>query len=130
MRLPNQDKAIELVWHSVYQETDNPPEIHWVENLNCYDMRGYFEGRSPTAVADSGKCVAGTYWSDWNWIDLAHHSDVFSETAFSHELLHAHLKHLSGSGDGGHTRPEWGTSQGRESDIWDFAQEILTANAL
>jgi hypothetical protein len=128
--LPNQDKAIQLVWHEVFQEADSPPDIYWVETLNCHDMEGYFQGRAPTAVVESGKCVAGAYWPDWNWIDLAHNSDVFSETAFTHELLHAHLRHLFGSGDGEHSRPEWGTSQGRTPDIWDFGQETLIVNAL
>lgn len=129
-KIPNQDKAIDLVWYGVFQELESPPEIHWIEDLNCHDMEGYFEGRGPGVVADSGLCVAGAYWSEWNWIDLAHYSDLFSEMAFTHELLHAHLKRLFGNGDGAHTRPEWGGSQGRAPDLWDFGQETLIVNAL
>ena len=128
--IPNQDKALQLVWYGVYQETDDPPDIYWVEKLNCFDMKGYYRGGAPTAVVDSGQCVGGAYWSDWQWIDLAHNSDVFSETAFSHELLHAHLKRLLGNGNGEHTLPEWGSSQGKPENLWDFAQQTLIANGL
>ena len=129
-KLPNQDQAIRSVWYEVYQETDDPPAIYWVDTLNCHNQEAYYQGRIPGSVSNSGLCIAGAYWSFQHWIDLAHNSDIFSETAFSHELLHAHLYHLNGSGDGGHTLPEWGSSQGKPANLWDYAQETLIANGL
>jgi hypothetical protein len=128
--LPNQGKAVGLVWTDVYQEKNDAPSINWIETLNCHDMDGYYKGEYPTAIADSGRCIGGAYWGYENWIDLAHNSNVFSETSISHELLHAHLEHLYGDGDGGHIRPEWGGSQGRPENLWDYAQQTLVANEL
>ncbi len=92
-----QERAVDIIWHSVYGQSDPVPKIRWItgKSLDCNDGRGFtaFElnpdydlgADSPVAVT---VCVEGYTFSAKEVLVAWHGEDSYSQTTIAHELWH------------------------------------------
>jgi hypothetical protein len=106
---PDQAEATKIVWVQQYGVIGHdPPAVQWIGQavLNCYDNKGW-----TVEVGDAGTplCLAGLFHGD-DWLAQVAwppRNELFSTTAFAHELCHA-LMWLQSDGldpDPDHTGP-------------------------
>ena len=83
---PRQDDALRVVWNDVFQRSDPPPEVRWVEGtcLTCKDPNSGRPGFETSDGCREGWTILPTAvqvaWRD---------DDRYSTTTLAHELLHA-----------------------------------------
>lgn len=85
-----QERAVDIIWHSVYMQDDPVPRIRWIsgKQLNCNNGRGFStieldENDYPISV-----CVEGFTFSTREVLVSWHGEDSYSQTAIAHELWH------------------------------------------
>lgn len=139
--MPDQDKALHLVWDDIYEARAHTPTLYWVhqKDLNCYPVdgvfMGFYRGDEPYAsgVHQHDHCVGGVTWSPCfeSWIaapDVLFKGASFDyhDGAFAHELYHSvlWLRNYK-DGDGGHTEAGW-----QPGGIVDQANDFLSQNGL
>jgi hypothetical protein len=130
---PNQDKAVGLVWYTLYGNTRTPPSVSWVhpENFDCYPTAdgtflsfyiGQYDFSAP--IRDFNHCVSGVTWlpqyTCWVGIDQTLH-----QSALAHELFHASLWSRGGDGDPDHKNSGWAAG-----GIVELANNALKENGL
>ncbi len=115
-QLPNQTLASDLVWKVAYGEQINdPPRIQWIfqEKLNCGQstagqFRGFFVDNHYGDLPDSGTCVGGATWDQYNVSQIAWYDGAtFSTTSIAHEYYHMDRLYMTGDPDGTHSGPGW-----------------------
>ncbi len=100
---PNQEVITSLIWNQGYQQSNEPPEILWVEKdlLNC-------TGKSDTSKNDGwrvkGKCVDGrTYVGDYiTQIAYPNSTNTWANLSIVHEFCHIWAEKLTGDQDANH----------------------------
>lgn len=106
-RISGQDEAEIIVWNQFYNETRPIPETRWIyqTDLNCKNVDGQYIG---FISGWTNECVGGLSYTNLIVVALPDYYKI-SQTAFAHELLHAHLVYEYHVSDPYHKRPEWGT---------------------
>lgn len=105
----DQRHAEQIVWRDVFMEKVPPPLVYWrfQESLECGpDAHGQNRGFKPWWNEPEFDCVAGVYLGSYTIVALPDRYKL-SDTAYAHELLHAHLFNTKGDGNGKHDWPEW-----------------------
>ena len=107
--LPNQCAAEQMIWRDILGETGPAPPVAWVDET-CNNQPGFEWG---------GRCLWGVHvWEPGgaDAIQLVRRSwdQPIATSAYTHELVHAHLlrRDPSSKGDPGHTAPIWGEVEG------------------
>jgi hypothetical protein len=96
-RLPGQDDAERIVWRELYGEEGDPPPVEWLDKdapVGGYAFPGWkvqVMRNDSTTRTNGGPCV----------------TRYFSETAYAHELMHAHTFNRTGDIDAAHWRGDW-----------------------
>lgn len=95
-RIPNQDRAEQVVWRDLYGMLDDaPPAVEWVDG--CWGSDGL---------------TCGFTWIGWK-IQVALHADYLPEdapislTTYAHELMHYATYLRTGDVDAYHWRGDW-----------------------
>ena len=91
-------EALDLVWHEWLGETEDPPHVYWLYDIECM----------PPPV--EGHCVIGTFDSQ-SWSNQVIWFGTIGRGAYAHEMMHAH-QHLQGTPEPRHERAE----------DWDFVK--------
>lgn len=106
---PGQEDAVRIVWNEVYGMDGEPPKIIWVEtpDLTCNDCQSFINPLSK----ERGHCVNGLFWPFATMIAWPAKAR-FSNTALSHELLHAYFYVTTRQVDQNHAKPEWTDPKG------------------
>lgn len=110
--IPNQEAAVEVVWHGVYNQTlSPPPPIQWT-TPNCgYPKLDNLQGfwRDGVSGYSGGVCLLGEYHDPpEDYIELAPNpKGLFSNGALAHELNHARLRYDAGDADPDHLGDCW-----------------------
>jgi hypothetical protein len=104
LELFEQAEVLDFVWDGAYSESSAPPSITWVVGEEC--------GEYPVpAIRVGEQCLAGRYLHYERAVELvipirSQRVDMpygrFSSSAFSHELMHAHLDNTYGDADPTH----------------------------
>ena len=123
-KVPDQDRALQIVWYGVYRMTTPPPFIRWELSVGngttpgqclsntCHEGRGFWDG---------SRCYAGYYEPNGDYIRCAMApTQRISATAFSHELRHAYIARIYG--------PEFSKKVGHDSKIFDPDNMVLKAD--
>lgn len=99
-----QREAMQIVWVDEYQRFDPAPTVIWVgeADQNCIDPASGKGGFTWLGSCHEGLTI-DPFQSRVSW----HDGDVFSATAFAHELWHV-VDARHGVFDTHHTGPAWG----------------------
>lgn len=98
-RGPEEERARDLVWHGYFNSERMPPRVVW-----WYDICPISESDKISVYID-GECYAGLFRERMWRADVAWRG-AFSESAYSHELLHAYQAER-GIYDPEHENAEW-----------------------
>ena len=124
-KIPHQELATAIVW-DFFGGTRAPPEIEWIDHhrLNCGEgNRGFYREQIPIEKLYRlpKVCVVGVFWEHTYRIQVEYPPTFsFSDSAFAHELYHAHLYNTYGSGD-----PEHVAAGFLPGGLVDRADELL-----
>ncbi len=106
--LPRQTEVIDLIWHGLLDELDDPPVIEWVPGEQCKGLRdpSIIVGTAPNII-----CAAGTYADNAVKLVVPARSPSldrpfgpYNSSAIVHELVHAYLDRMQGDPDSSHRR--------------------------
>jgi hypothetical protein len=136
--LPDQDKAMDIIWRQTFNETFEPNSIEWItqKDLDCApDIHGknraFYRWRWYGDVSKSDHCVGGVTWPDWGLSQVAiADGETFSNTALAHELWHGRMLDVTGDGDPKHLDPGFGIGFGFGYGAVDLAQDNLRKEGL
>ena len=100
-KLPNQDKAVDLIWRSYYGQTVYPPAIEWRTD-RCGDRMDKY------AAVYQNMCYGGLFlfWEDHILVAQSNDGKIWN-SALPHELMHAKQWNDNKVLDYEHTSPEW-----------------------
>jgi hypothetical protein len=90
--MPHECEALQLVWRDGMGERAEPPPIEWIHDF----------------VPDEDPNVRGVFLSQCFEIRLRIERNI-ADSAYVHELMHAHLLLSTGDADPRHMRNEWYT---------------------
>jgi hypothetical protein len=124
--IPGQEQAIDIVWNQLYQADRSPPQIQWIDAFDCGGGHAFFRDKY-FGGPKSDICVSGVFWPDLYVTQVGHYPDtafLFSASAFSHELWHAHMDNQR-LYDPEHKDPGFGLSFGHPFGIVDQAEQLL-----
>ncbi len=97
-RLPRQDEAEAIVWRDLYGEEAAVPPVEWISDDDwAYGGCALAEWKVQVQRLDTKQRDSGGEWV----------TRQFSQTAYSHELMHIHTFLRTGDIDAAHWRGDW-----------------------